>query len=99
MIIEEQIQQDDGNGSWRRKGISLVDRRLLSIERTNQFNTPNDFLEFLPDDHTQPFSSYELSTVRKIPRRVATKMLYCFNKMGLIHPIGKNGRSILYSSS
>ena len=50
MIQEEQIRCDDGQGSWRRKGISIVDRRLLEVVETIEFSTPNDLLSLLPDD-------------------------------------------------
>ena len=95
---EEEIRRDDGRGSWRRKGVSIIDRRLIEIVDRHRFVTPNDFLALLPDTLPQPFTNLELASHLKTSNNLATKMSYCLRKMGILSMEGKRGRYILYST-
>ena len=48
LIAEEQIRTDDGKGSWRRKGVSITDRKLLAVKERIELNTKSDYLIFVP---------------------------------------------------
>lgn len=96
MIVEEQVHRDDQQGSWRRKGVSIIDRRLLSVRDVRVFSTPADFQRLLPENAPQPFSSKDIASKLRIPRRLATKMLYCMRGMGIIELVGKNGRMLSF---
>ncbi len=50
MTKEEEIRCKDGKGSWRRKGISIKDRKLLEVIEKVTFKEEKDFLIFLPDE-------------------------------------------------
>jgi hypothetical protein len=99
LIREEQIRRDDGLGSWRRKGWSIVDHRLLEVVNSNIFKKPSDFLMLIPPNLPDPFSTQELAEGINQPRWLTQKMAYCLRKMGTIEKVGKNGNSILYSAS
>lgn len=82
MIEEEQRWVDNESGSWRRGGWSIADRKLLGVYNQYRFQTRQDFIELLPEDLPNPFSSKQLSDLAKIPRKVAQKMIYCLRHMG-----------------
>lgn len=96
LIEAEEIRRDDGMGSWRRKGVSILDRRLLGIVERATFEGTGDFLTLLPDDLRQPFSNRSLSEQGRIPIRTTRQMTYCLKKMGAIEEVGKIGNELLF---
>ena len=97
MIHEEVIWIDDGKGSWRRKGWSIADKKLLEVVETIPFEKPNDYLRLLPADLKMPFTNKELAAAMKIRRDLAQKMTYTLRKMDLLEEVGKRGRSLLFT--
>jgi hypothetical protein len=96
IIQVEEIWQNDGQGSWRRKGWSITDRRLVAVLDCLSFNTPADFRRLLPEGLSEPFTTRELAAAAGIRASLGYKMVYCLRKMGLIQPDGKRGRTVLY---
>jgi hypothetical protein len=94
---EEEIRLNDGKGSWRRKGWSKTDRRLLSIVARHEFSTPMDYQSLLPIGIPELFTVNYLASGLKIPGYLAGKMVYCMRHMGLIIPdTVKRGRAYQY---
>ncbi len=96
LIQEEVVWRDDGHGSWRRKGWSVADRRLLAVVDQRLFSGGTDYLGLLPDRLPMPFTNEDLAEHLSMPRRLATKMTYCLRRMGLLEQVGKRGRFNLY---
>jgi hypothetical protein len=96
LIQEEEIRRADGRGSWRRRGQSLHDRKLLQVLETVTFEGKQDFLRFLPDGLDQPFSNRHLAQHIGGSIRAARRMTYCLKKMGAIQEVGKNGNQLLF---
>lgn len=96
IIEEEELRADDGKGSWRRKGVSIKDRRLISVFNRLRFETKDDFKAILPDDLTDPFTTKDLALKAGIPQSRATRVTYCLKKMGVLKVIGKQKRSFQY---
>ena len=94
--LEEEIRRDDGLGSWRRKGWSIADRRLLEVTGSHLFKKSSDFQDLLPATLSDPFSTKDLADCTGNPRWLAQKAAYCLRKMGEIEPVGKQGNAILY---
>ena len=44
LITDKEIRCDDGKGSWRRRGVSIVDRVLVDVLETKAFHSAKDFL-------------------------------------------------------
>ena len=61
MIEEEEVRCNDGRGSWRRRGASVKDRKLISVTERVLFKDEKDFLRFLPGELTDPFTNKDLS--------------------------------------
>jgi|WetSurMetagenome_2_1015567.scaffolds.fasta_scaffold17576_6 hypothetical protein len=97
MIQEEEIRHTDGRGSWRRRGHSIRDHRLLSVLETVSFETRSDFIRFLPDGLGQPFSNRQLAFHLGDSIRRAGQITYCLKKMGTIEQAGKNGNQHLFT--
>ncbi|MFW9848819.1 MAG: hypothetical protein ACFFF4_06745 [Candidatus Thorarchaeota archaeon] len=95
-IFDEQILQNDGKGSWKRKGWSVVDRRLIEIVNRHLFREANDFVKLLPPDLETPFTNSDLASALGRKPRVAQKITYCLRKMGVLKVKGKRGNANLH---
>jgi hypothetical protein len=93
---EEEIQVNDGQGAWRRKGWSIADRRLVEVVDRMVFEGPEDFRALIPASLPQPFTARELGRARKVPGYIAQKMLYCLREMEVAEVVGRRKRAYLY---
>jgi hypothetical protein len=96
LIQEEEIRHADGHGSWRRKGQSIHDHRLIQVLETVTFVKKEDFLRFLPSDLEQPFTNQSLTDRLRVSIHATRRMTYCLKKMGVIQQVGKNGNQLLF---
>jgi hypothetical protein len=96
LIQEEEIWLNDGQGSWRRKGWSIHDRKLIRVLERVIFESPQEFAKLLPPSLPRPFTTLDLARALKQPRYLAQKMAYCLRAMGVIQKTGKKGNSFLY---
>ncbi|MDH5794841.1 MAG: hypothetical protein OEZ24_01905 [Candidatus Bathyarchaeota archaeon] len=96
MIEEEEIRCEDGRGSWRRKGASIKDRKLLNVVERVRLSESVDFLRFLPRDLDLPFSNKSLAEAAGLSIARARRMTYCLRKMGAIRKVGKNRNELLF---
>jgi hypothetical protein len=92
----EEFRCDDGKGSWHRKGVSIKDRRLLEVVKTFEFKDKRDFLDFLPGNISQPFSTSSLARAMKISVYQARRITYTLRRMEAIAVTGKKGNLLLY---
>jgi hypothetical protein len=95
-IDEEEVRCDDGKGSWRRRGISIKERRLLQVNSKILFQNKTDYLKLLPDSLNQVFTNRELAKLAKIPVGTARQMTYCLRKSNIIRIAEKNGRELIF---
>lgn len=95
-IHEEQARSNDGRGSWRRKGVSITDRRLLDVLGQRVFLSAADYAALLPESLPDGFTTRELARAAAIPIRLAQKMVYCLRQMGLVEVSGLRKRSYVY---
>lgn len=97
IIDSEELRCDNGKGSWRRKGISIVDKKLLNVIESYQFKSREDFISFIPDDITKPFTNKSLSAANTTSLPQCRKLTYCLKKMGIIREEGKKGKELLFN--
>jgi hypothetical protein len=93
---EEEILQNDGRGSWRRKGWSIVDRRLLEVVQVFPLYKTQDFCHFVSFEYAQPFTSRELAEALHVPTYLGYKIVYCLSAMRLLERAGQRGRARLF---
>ena len=98
LIREEEIRHADGKGSWRRKGVSIIDHRLLEIIERITFRSSDDFHSFLPDKLPQPFTNRDLAQALTISTSLATRITYCLRAMNILEIHGKQKKSLLYKT-
>ncbi len=95
-VFDEQVMRDDGKGSWRRKGWSIVDRRLIDVADSHLFASPSDLVKLIPPDLKVPFTNADLATTLGCSKRLAQKLTYCLRKMNILGIGGKKGNSLLH---
>ena len=99
LIEEEELRCNDGRGSWRRRGVSVKDRKLLKVLNRVLFENNRDFLRFLPDDMGEPFTNKTLANNLGVSIRLAQKITYCLRKMGILSIVGKKKKESLFKVS
>jgi hypothetical protein len=96
MIELEEIWCNDGKGSWRRKGASIEDRKLIRVFERVKFERKADFLRVLPKDLPDHFSNRNLAESLRISINQSRKMTYSLRKIGTIKHVGKNRNQMLF---
>jgi ribosomal protein S25 len=86
----------DGKGSWRRKGVSIKDRRLLAVHERICLEKLADYLRFIPFTREESFTSASLGTRAGIRRELAQKTLYVLARLGIIEKTGKQRNTLVY---
>ena len=93
---EEEVRCDDGRGSWRRKWVSIVDRRLLAVLEALTFRCGADLAALLPAELEPPFTNRHLAKRAGISLRTAQRMTYCLERLDTIRRVAKKGNALLF---
>ena len=96
MTIEEEYRRHEANRSWRRKGWTVLERRLIEVVDTVVLRHGADMVHLLPHGLRETFSTADLAAKLGRPLRSAQQMAYCLRAVGAIIPIGKDGNSVIY---
>ncbi|MDR0448778.1 MAG: hypothetical protein LBH07_08935 [Treponema sp.] len=95
MVDAIERRRDDGKGSWRRKGISIVDRVLEEFREKIVLKRKTDWRRnFLPINGE--CTAKTLALKAHIKPALARRTLYTFEKAGFLEKIKKQGRSWIY---
>jgi hypothetical protein len=94
----EEMRLADGKGSWRRKGVSIQDRKLLKILGRYPLDYPIGFQNLIPPGLPVPFTFHDFSSAAHLSRARGRKALSCLRRLELIKVVGKKGRAYLYES-
>jgi hypothetical protein len=93
---EEEVRCADGKGSWRRRGVSIVERRLLKVNDRILFQTKTDYLKIMPAGLDRVFTNKELANLAKVPLKTARQITYCLRKGGVIQLVEKKRREMVF---
>lgn len=93
---EDEYRHHTPGRSWRRRGWSVLERRLIEVTDSFLIRDADDLRRLIPEHLPQPFTTSDLATVLGRPLRSAQQMAYCLRKTGVIVPVGKQGNSIRY---
>ncbi len=96
LTIEEEYRRHTSDRSWRRKGWTVVERRLIDVVDTVLLRCTGDLAGLLPDDLPETFTTADLAEKLGRPRRAAQQMAYCLRAAGAIVAVGKHGNTIAY---
>jgi hypothetical protein len=94
---EEEIRRMDGRGSWRRGGISIIDRRLVEVIKHHLLVSPEDFTDMIPSSLSQPFTIQQLASKLGITNRLASQMTYCLRSMNILTTVGTSRKPLVYA--
>jgi hypothetical protein len=96
LIEEEEVRRPDAKKGWRRGGFVIEERRLVAVQETVAFDTPNALLDLLPEGLPDPFTTADLATGLGRSRHLAQEVAYCLRESGAVATIGRDKRGILY---
>lgn len=96
LTIEEEYRRHTPNRAWRRKGWTVVERRLIEVVDTLPLRHAADLTGLLPADLPGTFATADLAAKLGTPRRAAQQMAYCLRKVGAIDVVGKDGNAVEY---
>jgi hypothetical protein len=93
-VVEKRLR--DGKGSWRRKGVSIIDREIGAWHGSVHLESPGDYLRFAPFKKNEEFTTARLAERVNINVCLARKTLYVLTKMGIVKRVGKKGTAFVY---
>jgi hypothetical protein len=93
---EEEYRRHTPNQSWRRKGWTVMERRLIDVVDTVMISSPEDLADLLPAGLPETFTTEDLAAALGRTRRSAQQMAYCLRRAGVIIPAGKVGNAVRY---
>ena len=96
LVDVEELRCADGRGSWRRRGVSVLDTRLLEVRGQRRFRTPADLARLLPRLQ-EPFTNRSLAAAASISAAAAGEMTYALRHMGALSVVGKSSRAYLFA--
>ena len=93
-VAERRVR--DGKGSWRRRGVSIRDRKLLALHESVTLKRPADYLRFVPFAKNLEFTSGDLAAQAGIRVELARKTLYVLARLGIVEKTGRKGNRLVY---
>ncbi|MDN5358944.1 MAG: hypothetical protein PWQ84_7 [Thermotogaceae bacterium] len=100
LVTIQEFRKDDGKGSWRRRGVSIIDSKLKEIHGNYLIKDAIQLFKFLPNElFNSKFTTRELSSAMAISINRAQKICYCLKKLDLIKPVSKQGRLTVYQKN
>lgn len=93
---QEEVRRHDPARCWRRRGWTVVERRLAEVVDRVTFAVPGDLVALLPPGIPEPFTTADLAMALGRPRRAGQQLAYCLRRAGVIEPSGLPGRAVAY---
>jgi hypothetical protein len=97
LIQEEEVRRQGLGRNWRRRGWGTAERRLLSVVDRRMLETTADLADLIPPELPEPFTTAGLAQAVGRPLPTAQKMAYCLRHLGVIAPVGQEGRAVRYA--
>ena len=98
VYVESEVTKiDDKKGKSRFKNPRIIDRKLIKIIKTEKFKSLKQMSLTVLKKLPKEFTNKDLKAMGAGPYAAYTSLF--FKKAGLIKPIGKNERFILYSKT
>ncbi len=89
VVVERELRCDDGEGSWRRGGTSIVGHQLMAILDRHRFERPTELARLLPEGLPEEFTVADIRECGGIRRRLAGRMAYTLREVGAIRQVGR----------
>lgn len=96
LLDVEEYKLLDGWGSHKKNHASKYDRIPLNIYKEIVIEKKEDYMQFVPCELEDGFTSATFAKVARIPRNLATVVLNILHDMEVVERAGQEGRSYLY---
>jgi hypothetical protein len=96
LVAVKEQRCKDGLGSWRRKGIRIIDKCLAEYYHAICLRGIKDYYRFIPFDKYEQFTVRDLGNTAGIKPGLARKTLYVLTKLGIIKRMTKKGNAWIY---
>jgi hypothetical protein len=96
LTLEEELRRREPGRCWRRKGWTVVERRLVDVVGRVSLAGTGDLAGLLPPGLPEQFTTADLAARLRRPRRLAQQLAYCLRAVGLIEVTGKQGAAVEY---
>ncbi len=96
MTVEEQYRNHTPDRAWRRKGWTVLERRLVDVVDTFLLTDIDDLTELLPSGLPDEFTTADLAARLGRPQRTGQQIAYCLRTLGAVIVVGKVGNTVLY---
>jgi hypothetical protein len=95
LVRDVEVRRCDGRGSWRRGGVTIVDRELVEIVERVRFRRAADYGRVLPAACPERFTNRQLAGLMDLPVRRVAPLTYCLRAAGVLEVHGRRGRENL----
>ena len=92
----EEYKLLNGWGEQKKNHASKFDRIPKRIEKEILIERPEDYIQFIPYDMEDEFTSKSFGKTAHIPQNLATVVLNILDHMEVVERVGKEGRAYLY---
>lgn len=96
LIDMEEYRLLNGWSRDKKKGSDRFDRIPVQFVEEVCIDCREDYMQFVPYDIPEPFTTKDFATHAKIPVRLAQTVLLILNDLSVVERVGKDGRSYLY---
>ena len=96
LVDVDEVRRHSPDGPWRRRGWTVLERRLVEVAGTLPIRGRNDLAALLPPGLPDPFTSADLALALRCPRRLAQQSAYCLRAAEVIVAVGKQQHSLAY---
>ena len=93
---EEELRRHDPARCWRRRGWTVVERRLVEVIDRVRLTDAADLKVLLPAGLPDRFTTADLAALSPRSDAVARQLAYCLRKVGIIEATGKRGHAVEY---
>jgi hypothetical protein len=96
LIDMEEYRLLNGWSRDKKRGSERFDRIPLTFVEEVRIDRREDYMQFVPYDLQEPFTSKEFAACAKIPRGLANTVLLILTDLAIVSRVGKQKNSYLY---
>lgn len=97
LVADEQLRMKNPAKAWRRRGWVVLEHRLVDVVDRVVIDSPAAAAALLPESLPETFTTTDLATSLRRPRRLGQQMTYCLRRLDLIQVVAKRGNTLVYS--
>ncbi|MCD8119273.1 MAG: hypothetical protein LUE29_07335 [Lachnospiraceae bacterium] len=96
MMEMEELRYLDGWSKNKKRGSTRMDRIPGELIAEYDFTRPEDYMELVPLELTEPFSVKEFSQAARVDASVGGQVIPLLKDLGIVERVGKDGKKYIY---